>query len=342
MNHTTVKRLLASTHGVPAEFVRVRSRPTVADLFKPEERCGIYVLRFTNGHYYVGQAVDVTRRYVQHLKIWDDIQELSFSCVPQDDLDRIEQKLVERFEAQQVRLRNVNLTSIPKGDADLDLVVPRAEQDEWLARNDAYELQGQSLDEPVLREKQEHKFARLLRHPRFDDAVRNFLSEYLSRCIPQPHRTERSFWSLTCLTRAFSTGSGTALCRLNVFWADALSIWFDRDLDDLKYSFRATKSLLPKGVKATFKVRSLTTYRIAGDARGGPDQIYVEVDGVRDASELLRNGRFLTAVKTFNLRQMQMGATSYARYHCLALAQFVQSAESRVGSGKAPEPAGVK
>ena len=46
------------------EFQWVSSRPSIADLFKPDKRCGIYILKFSNEFYYVGQAVDVTRRYV--------------------------------------------------------------------------------------------------------------------------------------------------------------------------------------------------------------------------------------------------------------------------------------
>lgn len=36
------------------KFVWVFCRPTIADLFKPNQRCGIYVLRFRDDHFYVG------------------------------------------------------------------------------------------------------------------------------------------------------------------------------------------------------------------------------------------------------------------------------------------------
>jgi hypothetical protein len=44
----------------------VQGRTSIADSFKPRRRCGIYVLRFSNEEFYVGQAVDVTIRYAQH------------------------------------------------------------------------------------------------------------------------------------------------------------------------------------------------------------------------------------------------------------------------------------
>ena len=57
-----------------SSFEYIEKRLTVADLFKPNKRCGIYVLRFCDKSYYVGQAIDVTRRYVQHIKNHTDIK----------------------------------------------------------------------------------------------------------------------------------------------------------------------------------------------------------------------------------------------------------------------------
>lgn len=104
------------------EFAWVYCRPTVADLFKPDKRCGIYVLRFRDNQFYVGQALDVIRRFVQHTKNHDNIQEISFKTFPQNELNIVEQELLKSLERKSIKLRNINLTSIPKGDTDLDLI----------------------------------------------------------------------------------------------------------------------------------------------------------------------------------------------------------------------------
>jgi hypothetical protein len=52
----------------------VYGRASIAYLFKPQKRCGIYVLGFSNSEFYVGQALDVTRRYAQHRKTYSDIE----------------------------------------------------------------------------------------------------------------------------------------------------------------------------------------------------------------------------------------------------------------------------
>src|SRR4028118_633327 len=59
---------------------------SIADLFKPKKRCGIYVLHFADGAFYVGKALDVTRRYVQHRKTHTDIEKITFKRVPSPQL----------------------------------------------------------------------------------------------------------------------------------------------------------------------------------------------------------------------------------------------------------------
>jgi hypothetical protein len=112
--------------------IYVRGRTSVADLFKPGERCGIYVLHFTTGEKYAGKAVDVTRRYVGHRQNHRDIEMVSFRQVPPADIDEVEQHVIEQLEQSGVLLRNIMYTSIPKGESDFDLVMPLEDQERWL------------------------------------------------------------------------------------------------------------------------------------------------------------------------------------------------------------------
>ena len=45
-------------------YAFVRDRISVADLFKPNRRCGLYALHFANADGYVGMSIDVVRRIV--------------------------------------------------------------------------------------------------------------------------------------------------------------------------------------------------------------------------------------------------------------------------------------
>ena len=51
-----------------------------------------------------------------------------------------------------------------------------------------------------------------------------------------------------------------------------------------------------------------------------PDQFYIRVTGLKDALNLINDPIVVQSIKTFNLRQMQKGATIYGKYQCIDLA----------------------
>lgn len=303
------------------EFIWVYCRPTIADLFRPIKRCGIYILRFRDNQFYVGQALDVTRRFVQHAKIHDDIQEISFKPIPEKDLNKVEQELVKTLEKKLVKLRNINLTSLPKSETDLDLIIPYNQQQFWLTSNYENKLKEHRIDQPNLQEKYYKKYQRLIKRKEFNESISPFLMEYFKKCVLQPEKTELSFWSLTCLTKAFLDTNHIALCRLNLFWCEVLTLWLDDD-NKVNYTFHLTKSLLTKSYLKSLKIKSL----IIDDhfyKSGGPDQFLIEVQGIGNALKLLQDENVVLAIKTFNLRLMQKGATVFGRYHCIDLAKEI-------------------
>lgn len=324
-NHFSLVKKTLEEYRFP-EFVWVYCRPTIADLFKPGKRCGIYVLRFRDNHFYVGQAVDVIRRFVQHTKNHDDIQEISFKPFPQEKLNYVEQQLVTSLEKRGIKLRNINLTSIPKGDTDLDLIIPYDRQQAWLTSSFENKLNEHYLDQPDLQEKSSRKFQRLVKREDFEVSVKPFLVEYFKKCVLQPAKTEMSFWAITCLTRAFIGASNISLCRLNFFWCEVLTVWLDDD-NNVIYDFHLTRSLLTKKYLKALKIRSLGIIDHFYE-RGGSDQFRIQVEGIEDALKLLQDEYVVFAIKTFNLRQMQKGATVYGKHHRIDLAKLILTENS--------------
>ncbi len=321
-NHLSIVQKALSKYNF-SDFAWVLNMPTVANIFKPDKRCGIYVLRFMNDQYYVGQAIDVVRRYTQHSKVHNDIQEIAFKRYPRKNLNEIEQQLIKILEAKYIRLRNISLTSIPHGDTDLDLIISKKEQNDWLQKKTRNQLNGQLINQPMLQEKYTKKYNKLIKRSDFNISVYPFLREYFAKCVLQPARTELSFWSLTCMTKAFLNTNDLALCRLNMFWCEVLTIWIDNE-ETINFSFHLTKSGLTKGYLKSLKIKSLMTsdhyYQ-----KGGPDQFQIEIQGIDDALKLLHDSKVVLAIKTFNLRQMQKGATIYGRNHCIDLAKYILS-----------------
>ena len=87
-----------------------------------------------------------------------------------------------------------------------------------------------------------------------------------------------------------------------------------------------TKSILNKTHLKSLKIKSLSIYD-QYYPRGGPDQFSIDVTGLNDALKLLSDNKVIESIKTFNLRQMQKGATVYGKYHCIDLAREILRTE---------------
>ncbi|MGE0816177.1 MAG: GIY-YIG nuclease family protein [Vicinamibacterales bacterium] len=301
----------------------VHGRATVADLFPPSRRCGLYVLHFANGEIYVGQAVDVTRRFVQHRIVHNDIARISFRRCGRRRLDEEERALIWQLEAAGQRLRNVTFTSLPKGESDIDLVVTLEEQERWLADPRWCDMSGTRIQNDDLRRKYARHCRRLMDMPRSDAVVR-LLQEYVSVAIPAPVRTEVSFWSLSCLPSGPTQMPGErVLARLNLPWQVVLTL--SELHGEIDASFFLAQSPLERafGPLMTWLRDNFPTLFERDELLepGGHDQMNLIVTGADEIRRFLQQPDVVTAIRTFNFRLMKKGACSmYSRYHCLDLA----------------------
>src|SRR5205823_5879072 len=150
---------------------------------KPGARRGIYVLRFRTEEIYAGQAIDVTRRYVQHCKFHDDIVAMTFREVTVGGLNEHERKVIWELEQHGLQLRNITFTSIPKGESDFDLVMSAEEQQAWLSDVTTYFDGPDRVVDAELRRKYLRKFNRFEVASHSDVAVR-VLRRYVRVGIP--------------------------------------------------------------------------------------------------------------------------------------------------------------
>jgi uncharacterized protein Usg len=295
--------------------VYVRGRTSVADLFKPDDRCGIYVLHFTTGELYAGKAVDVTRRYIGHRQNHPDIEKVSFRCVPEPDLDVEEQRIIESLEHNGIELRNIIYTSIPRGESDFDLVMAPEVQDRWLQDLTFVDHGGTRLVEPNLRRKYARKYQEFSEFPYAGDVV-GVLRTYVQLAIPAYRRGEVSFWAVSCL----ASGS---IARVNVFWQEVFSI---HEREDLLCSLYLAKSPFLEApqeqVDALFEL-----FPSAGETEhryrpGGSDQVNLIV-AAAEAEAFIQQPLILDAMRLFNFRLMKKGPCNFGRYHCMDLADYL-------------------
>lgn len=308
------------------KYFYVKGMRSIAGQFTQNNRCGIYILHFENGEFYVGLAIDVVNRYAQHRQNHLDIEFISFKEVAKSKLSDIEKETVYELENRKKALRNINIVSIIIGDTDLDLVVSKDDQEKWIN----YELPFESLtterfEYPEHRKKYTKKFEQLKANPHFENCC-EILQHYIYFTTPYPRKTEYSFWSCSCLP-----STDNALVRVNIYWQETLNIFeeefvFEEDgimkkEKGLSISIWVSKSKLFESFTESAlleKYKSLTLGNVVYES-GGQDQQQVIIADV-EFLDFLYDRPISDAIKDFNLRLMRKGGCTFNRYHSFDLA----------------------
>ncbi|WP_162911023.1 GIY-YIG nuclease family protein [Azohydromonas sediminis] len=324
---TPAETLLSIGFPEPIETDGLRS---IAHLFgSSKPRCGIYILILSENRHYIGQAVDVVRRFAQHLKSYGNIQGFSFIPVSRKELNKREKELI--FKAEQKSLALVNVVHVTEtvGDSDLYDVVSEEELKAWV--QNPYAENFNDLDTaPIKLPKSQYlrnqrNINQLRRHALHRDAV-ILLFLYLDSCIPYPRRTEYSFWSVSCMP---STNSGTwpRLVCVSAGVMELFCIGYYRDpkLSDGTWGFInvASDILYEKfGTESKFAeahpeviVRS-STYRDAGQ-----HQVSLTCATQIELIEPLTDSAVILAAATLALRVMRKRSNIYFKFHCPQLVE---------------------
>ena len=304
-------------YGFPAEYP-VEGRASIADLFKPEHRCGIYILHFKNDQYYAGLAIDVVRRYAQHRLNHTDIVKISFKTVPQLSLSEEERSLIWTLERQNFVLRNITFTGLPPAESDFDLIMPLADQQAWLQGHDLPDTDSERIGAPERRLKYTAHYQRLLRQPEVKLVI-DVLRTYAQIGIPIRRRSEISFWCSSCLPTPH------VFSRININWQEVLTVYRRTD-GAIWSSFHLAAS--PITALSDSDLEQLTPWDSAGYSTdhyyepGGQDQLHVEIP-IEDMLRFLAEPAIQSSIRLFNWRLMKKGPCIYGRYHCLDLADHL-------------------
>lgn len=302
------------------ELRSVHGRASIADIFPAGKRCGIYILEFRDGEVYAGQALDVTRRYIQHSKTHDDIINISFKQVPKENLNTEERVAIWKLELTGLRLRNIIFTSLPKGDSDLDLVMPIEEQQKWLSDSTYQDLSGTRAQDDTLRRKYHQKFQRFLKQDHVE-TITYVLRIYIQRGVPVPVRSEMSFWGCSCLPSGADPGI-KLYSRININWQEVFTIFSAQGV--LVFSFHLALSPIEQAfgnsLDSLFEKYPFLNVTEHFYEPGGQDQLHIEVEGIESALRFLEDVNVIKAIRLFNLRLMKKGPCAYSRYHCMDLA----------------------
>ncbi len=212
---------MAST--IPA-FRRYATRQldSISALVPVGHRCGVYVLAYPDGTRYVGQAVDVVRRYAQHRHVQGPIDSVDFGEVDENDLTDVEIAMIHH-EGTTGQLRNRTYASEFVGKSVLDPVVTRDDQLSWLAGVEESDgtRTGARPDDAKQRAARRPRFDELVNHP-FGAVAACLLAEHIRLTVPHARETERRFWSVSAMP---STNGGGRLATLSVGKAETLFLY---------------------------------------------------------------------------------------------------------------------
>ncbi|MFI5916017.1 tetratricopeptide repeat protein [Dactylosporangium sp. NPDC051541] len=298
---------------------------TIAHLVaKSRGRCGIYVLAFDNGEFYVGQAVDVTARFVTHAQTYSDIVEVFFWPVSRPGLDQVEQGEIHRLQRSGVLLRNVVHASGRLGASAFDTLFPPDEQQRWLigAPTDHFGAESRP-DEPGVRRRGRLKFQKLAADPR-TPAVLPALRRYLAWTMPAARRTELAYWTVSAVP-ATSKSYRPRLLTLSVQHLETFIV-------DAPAGEPGRTRIRVNVDTPTLLARWGTLDRLM-DANPGiyawtpgydrPDVTSLEVESARQLRRLLAVEAVVPAARRLNLDLMRKGPTLHWQSHNFPLADVV-------------------
>jgi len=170
-----------------------------------------------------------------------------------------------------------------------------------------------------LRFKYVDRFQKLLRRPQAQEAL-EILRVYGENCIPIPRRTERSYWSVSCLPST----SDKPLVRVNASWMELFTLLPDGDglrarfvLHPSDFTPDREPDHLDEGLLESCVGRAED---ISYALWNKPDIFIAKVRGAASIRQFIGHPHALRAIRNFNLTHMNRGRNAYQASHCYSVA----------------------
>jgi hypothetical protein len=195
------------------------------------------------------------------------------------------------------------------------------QQRDWIEGRTDLPDAGERSESLEQRFKYAARFEKLLGRPQAKEVLA-ILGIYGQNCIPIPRRTERTYWSVSCLPST----SDKPLVRVNASWMELFTLYAEGE--DLRArfivhlsDFTTDRSATPSQVDEPFLEQSVATPEdVSHFFPRGADMFGVNVRGSVSIRQFLANSRVLRAIRTFNLTHMNRGRNAYQASHCYSVA----------------------
>jgi hypothetical protein len=194
------------------------------------------------------------------------------------------------------------------------------QQRAWLDGEAELEDSEERSESLELRFKYADRFQKLLRRPQAREVV-EILGIYGASCLPIPRKTERWYWSVSCL----ASSPDKPLVRVNASWMELFTLLPDGD--DLRSriilhlsDFTTDGSPEPDHLDHRFIESCVEKPEDVSHFLWKADTFGVKVRGAASIRKFLANPRALRAIRNFNLTHMNRGRNAYQASHCYSVA----------------------
>jgi hypothetical protein len=170
------------------------------------------------------------------------------------------------------------------------------------------------------------RFEKLLSRPQAAE-VREILGLYGPCCIPMLRKTERYYWSVSCLPST----SDKPLVRVNASWMELFTLYAEGEDIRARFivhlsDFTTDRSATPSRVDEAFLEQSVARpEHVSYFFPRGADIFGINVHGSVSVRNFLAPPRVLRAIRTFNLTHMNRGRNAYQTSHCYSVADYMQA-----------------
>ena len=175
----------------------------------------------------------------------------------------------------------------------------------------------QSLE---LRFKYAARFEKLLRRPQAKEVL-EILRIYGAHCLPIPRRTERHYWSVSCLPST----SDKPLTRVNASWMELFTLLPEGDKIRARFilhlsDFTKDGSPEPDHLDHALLDQCVVKPEDVSHFLWKADTFGAKVRGAASIRKFLATPRALQAIRRFNLTHMNRGRNAYQASHCYSVA----------------------
>jgi hypothetical protein len=217
-----------------------------------------------------------------------------------------------------------DMSKTPRRTTGLRQFLNPEQQRKWMEGKAKLRDAGGRSESPELRFKYVARFQKLLLRPQAQDVLK-LLRVYGQNCIPIPRKTERHYWSVSCLPST----SDKPLIRVNASWMELFTLYADGEGIGARFivhlsDFTTDHSPVQGHVDEAFLERCVATPEDFGYFfPNGADIFGIKVRGLASIRKFLRSRRVLRALRTFNLTHMNRGRNAYQASHCYSLADHM-------------------